>query len=150
MFRHLLQRLWRAFLQLNLYKNSSSSNQTLLTEYFAPRIYVCSLILVITITTAFMIRPVNQIEYLPSSERFTELVSKYPSHIHCPCAKIGISYKTFVTTHVKFHQVCSSQFVEQIWIDKIYSAQNMTLSSLSDFRARLIFFLATYCRILLY
>ncbi|UJR18325.1 hypothetical protein I4U23_005227 [Adineta vaga] len=124
-----------------------------LQKYFATRIYICSLIIIIiiiTITTALVIRPVNKTEYSPSSKRFIELTSKYPNNIHCPCTKVGISYDTFVTTHVQFHQVCSSQFIKQKWIDMMFYAQNITFISSGDFRTRLIFFwqlIAGFCMI---
>jgi len=40
----LLKRLWQSFLQLNLYKNSLSNEQTLPKERLAIRIYIFSLV----------------------------------------------------------------------------------------------------------
>ncbi|CAF1355935.1 unnamed protein product [Adineta ricciae] len=149
----LIRRVWQAFLQLNLYKNSSSNDQTACKEYLATRIYVCCLaiaIIIVTITTSLITRLVNKIEYSPSFERFLVLTSKYPNSVHCPCTKVGIGYDAFVATQVRFHQVCSSQFVEQTWIDMMFAAQNRTLISAGDFRTRLIFFwqlIAGFCTI---
>ncbi|CAF1585945.1 unnamed protein product [Adineta ricciae] len=153
MLRVLVRRVWQAFLQLNLYKNSSSNDQTAWKEYLATRIYVCCLaiaIIIVTITTSLITRLVNKIEYSPSFERFLVLTSKYPNSIHCPCTKVGIGYDAFVVTQVRFHQVCSSQFVEQTWIDMMFAAQNRTFISAGDFRTRLIFFwqlIAGFCTI---
>jgi hypothetical protein len=51
--------------------------------------------------------------------------SKCPNALYCPCSKVGIAYDTFVTINVTFHQVCSSQFIEQTWIDVLFSKQNI-------------------------
>ena len=153
MLRDLAQRSWRSFLQINLYKKLFSDEQTLPKEYLATRIYVCSLIItivIVTTTAAFIDRNVNKIEYLPRSERFQQLVFKYPSNLLCPCSKVGINYDKFVTTDVIFHQVCSSHFIDQSWVDTIFAAQNITLTSSDDFRTRLIFFwqlIAGFCAI---
>jgi hypothetical protein len=143
MARNLINSLWQSFLQLNLYKQSSSDMQTVPKEHLATRIYICSLaivVLIITIIFASIVRTVNKIEYSPSLTRFFRLASKYPDTIHCPCSKISIAYDAFVTTHVRFHQVCSSQFIEQAWIDMVYAEQTNASLSSNDFRTTLSFF----------
>ena len=143
MARRLINRLWQSFIQLNLYKKSVSTPETIQKELMATRLYVCSLSIVLLITiiiSAFLIRTTNNIEYSPSHTRFSQLLSKYPNTLHCPCSAIGIPYHTFVTIHVQFHQVCSSIFIQQTWIDIIYSQYNTSSLSSDDFRLTLSFF----------
>ncbi|CAF1463847.1 unnamed protein product [Rotaria sordida] len=102
----------------------------------------------IAIFSACIVRTVEKIEYVPSHIKFSQLVRNYPSTLHCPCSKFGITYDTFVTIQVNFHQVCSSQFIQQTWIDSIFNQQNMLSLSSDDFRRTLSFFwqvIAGFC-----
>ena len=153
MLRHLVQYLWQSFLQLNLFKTSSSDANTAPKEHIATRLYLCSLalaVLIIAIVAASLLRTVNTTEYSPRQTRFSYLANKYPDTLFCPCSTIGISYGTFVSTHVRFHQVCSSQFVQQAWIDMIFTQQNNASFSPDDVRNTLSFFwqvIAGLCKI---
>ena len=140
---HIHRRLWRSFLQLNLYKTSSSDINTAPKELLATRLYVCSLalvVLIIAIVATFLLRTVNNTEYSPSITRFSYLVNKYPATLYCPCSTIGIAYDRFVTTHARFHQVCSSYFVQQTWIDLVFTPRDNTSLDADDFRTSLSFF----------
>ncbi|CAF3326630.1 unnamed protein product [Rotaria socialis] len=67
-----------------------------------------------------------------------------------PCSKIGIAYETFVVTHVDFHQVCSSTFVKQIWINSIILQNPVVSSTIYDIRYYLKFFwefIAGFCSV---
>ena len=146
-------RSWQLFLRLNLYKNPASDEQTLAKELLATRIYIYSLpalILIILFAAAFINRTVNRVNDSPSYAQFSELMNKYSSTLHCPCSKTGIAYDTFVSVNVSFHQVCSSEFIEQEWIDLVFSESNRSSPSLDDFRLTLSFFwqsIANFCKI---
>ncbi|CAF1387811.1 unnamed protein product [Adineta ricciae] len=147
MISNLIAQFWRSFLQLNLFKKRSSTEQTLLKEQIATRLYVCSLILIlitIAIITGCMIRTVEKTESEPSQTRFLQLSNIYSNTLNCPCSKYAINYQKFVTTHVQFHQVCSSQFIEQEWFDMLFTNTNISLESTTDdFRITLSFFWQT-------
>ena len=141
-----MTRVCQYFHELNLYKKSSSSAQTLLQERLSTRIYLHSLFaafLAITIVSALVVRTVDRTEYSPSPKRFSQLIQKYADTLYCPCSTFGISYYTFVTVRAHFHQVCSSEFIEQKWIDLIFAEQNKTSFSSEDFRSTLSFFWQT-------
>lgn len=150
---NILHRLWQYLLQLNLYQKSASDANTAPKEKIATRLYLFSLavaIIIITIIAASLARTVYKIEYSPRQARFSYLANKYPDTISCPCSTIGISYDAFVTAHARFHQVCSSQFVQQAWIDAVFAQQNDTSFSSDDFRISLSFFwqiIAGFCKI---
>ena len=149
----LFHQLWQSFLQLNLYKKSSSDIHTAPKERLATRLYICSLaiaILIITIVAASFLRTVNKTEYQPSHTRFSYLSNKYPTTLSCPCSTIGIAYNTFVTTDARFHQICSSQFVQQTWIDLVFVQQESGSLISDDFRLSISFFwqvIAGLCKI---
>ncbi|CAF1517587.1 unnamed protein product, partial [Adineta steineri] len=146
MIRNLVNGIWKKFLELNLYKKHSSDEHTLEKELLATRIYLIALIVclfVITITVALIVRPVDKIEYKPSHEKFSQLIRKYPNTLHCPCSKSSTNYEKFVTTNVSFHQVCSSEFIQQTWIDKLFTNENISMESIHDARITLSFFWQT-------
>lgn len=143
MARNLAHRLLQSFLQLNLYGKSGSDEGTILKELISTRIYVCSLaitILIVAIASAFLVRNINNVEYSPTQQTFSQLVHDYPYTLHCPCSTIGIPYDKFVTTHVTFHQVCSSDFIQQTWIDMVFTEYNTSSLPFNDFRLTLSFF----------
>ncbi|CAF0823363.1 unnamed protein product [Adineta steineri] len=143
MASNLINRLWQSFLRLNLYKKSSSTDQTLSKELISTRIYVCLLpacLIAVVIITSFMIRTIEKTEDTPSRTRFLQLTNSYPNTLYCPCSNHAITYSTFVTTEVDFHQVCSSEFIEQTWIDKLFTNENISIESTEDFRVTLSFF----------
>ncbi|UJR06625.1 hypothetical protein I4U23_010909 [Adineta vaga] len=90
-----------------------------------------------------MFRTIEQTESKPSHTRFLQLANAYSNTLNCPCSKYAINYQTFVTTQVRFHEVCSSQFIEQNWFDMIFTNTNISIHSIDDFRVTLIFFWQT-------
>jgi hypothetical protein len=55
------------------------------------------------------------------------------SSLICPCSNTLISYGTFASVDVLFHEVCSSAFVSDAWISALYMA-NASQYGVSDFR----------------
>ena len=118
-----LKRFWEWFLQLNIFKTHTSNEQTAFQELLATRIYVISIItLLLTagISVTFRGQTENIVEYSPSISRFSYFAKVYPNTIKCRCSKIAIAYETFVNIKADFHQVCSSEFITQKWIDSIF------------------------------
>lgn len=143
MARNLPKRLWFYFLQLNIYKKSFDNGPSSSQDLIATRTYVCTFVLSILITTiiaTFYIRTITSVEYSPLLKRFSKLSNDYPNTLHCVCSQISITYKTFVSIETKLHQVCSSEFVKQGWIDQVFAQHNQLSSSFDDYRITLSFF----------
>ena len=143
MANNLTKRLWTYFLQLNIYKKPSDNQESTRKDLIATRIYLCTLgltVLIIAFATTFYSQTITSIEYSPSSARFTQLIHNYPSTLHCPCSKFSITYGTFVSIQIKLHQVCSSKFIEQAWIEKLFAEYNTFSLPLNDYRITLTFF----------
>ncbi|CAF4538289.1 unnamed protein product, partial [Didymodactylos carnosus] len=87
----------------------------------------------------------------PTSSVFLQqLYPKYNQTLNCPCTQISTEYKEFISFQPTFHQVCSSDFIGQSWLD--YNTVNPTVASISliDFRATMSYsFLAllTFCEL---
>lgn len=82
----------------------------------------------------------HKTETSPSYQQSLQLTTTYPTTLSCPCSNIDIAYQAFVTTQVRFHQVCSSLFIEQPWIDLIFTNTNISFSFIDDHRMSLSFF----------
>ena len=65
--------------------------------------------------------------------KFTELYSQYGDILSCPCSRITIFYKTFVSNRIAFHSICSSFFVSQQWIEVLYMPER-SIYGVADFR----------------
>ena len=86
----------------------------------ATRIYLVLLIFSICILstyTALSRQTQTVVIKNPSQTEYEHLEALYPNTISCPCLHTIISYETFVTISVTFHQVCSSYFVTDTWLD---------------------------------
>ena len=143
MTRNFLKRCYLYCLQLDIYKKSYDNGPSTLKNLIATRIYICKLalfFLIIVLFTAFYPRTTTSVEYSPSSIRFSQLLHHYPNTLHCPCSKLSINYGTFASIQIKFHQVCSSEFIQQTWIDNVFAQHNQLTSSLNDYRITLTFF----------
>lgn len=63
----------------------------------------------------------------PSLTTYNELEISYSSTIRCPCAKIVNPYGTFVSFSPVFHQVCTSYFVQNFWVELLKDVELLTI-----------------------
>ncbi len=71
----------------------------------------------------------------PSFARYSQLNSTYSQTLTCPCLEISINYDKFLNVQYKLHQVCSSIFVNQSWIDYLIHP-NSQLINVRDFQLK--------------
>ncbi|CAF1350011.1 unnamed protein product, partial [Adineta ricciae] len=64
---------------------------------------------------------------------FRQLSFEHGETLSCPCKTITIPYRNFVFNNVTMHPVCSSIFVDEQWIERLYFA-NASLYGVFDFR----------------
>ena len=108
--------------------------------------------LVMTASIALLlIRSTNENVHLPSIMEFERLFLHYSSTLTCPCSQLTIPYETFATVKIQFHQVCSSQFVSQMWIESVFENQSIpTLLIENDIRTTFSAFwhtIADFCHL---
>ncbi|CAF1258824.1 unnamed protein product [Adineta steineri] len=53
----------------------------------------------------------------PTMTKYLELYLTYSQTLKCPCKQISINYDTFLSIEYTFHQVCTSVFITQDWIN---------------------------------
>ena len=52
----------------------------------------------------------------PSLDTYDDLQKLHSDTLRCPCTSINILYQTFISLFPVFHQVCSSDFVTDQWL----------------------------------
>lgn len=53
----------------------------------------------------------------PSLNVYEELYNQYPSTIVCSCTRLSIPYQSVMNVQPRFHQVCSSDFInDDVWL----------------------------------
>ncbi len=80
-------------------------------------ISLCPIILL----SDFSSQTINEIISDPSIEQYQELEKEYSSTLICPCTHISIPYEDFFKIEVKYHQICSSDFVQPWWYESFLS-----------------------------
>jgi hypothetical protein len=58
--------------------------------------------------------------YNPSVETYKQLQNDYPTSLTCPCSTSTMPYKKFIIIETVMHQICSSDFVSQEWINAFH------------------------------
>jgi hypothetical protein len=71
--------------------------------------------------------------YNPSLQIYKQLQNDHSTALNCPCSTNTMPYKNFILTEIVMHQICSSDFVTQKWIDALYIPDAARYSAI-DFR----------------
>ena len=86
---------------------------------YATRVYFLTLsvgllILIFYASISVQLRTISI--FHPSLDVYEELYDQYPSTIVCPCTRLSMSYQSVMNPQPRFHQVCSSDFVnDDVW-----------------------------------
>lgn len=114
----------RQFLNnLNLFQTSSTDPETIQQQKISTQVYLVLFILSIiglTLYAALSLRTITVTKNNPSEVEFQRLYARYSSTIKCVCSRIAIPYSEFTRYDATFHEVCSSEFISQTWIDAVY------------------------------
>ncbi|CAF0884616.1 unnamed protein product [Adineta steineri] len=138
---------------LNLFSPSSDSveqenNQQHRWNIIGTRIYIILIIFILFIiglTLSLLEESMMVTIRNPTKEQFQRL----PINAKCSCSHISIPYRKFMSLNTSFHQVCSSNFITDRWLNAINSKTNTTYFAVQDFRRfgnAQFQALAAYCR----
>ena len=136
---------------LNFYSslNTADNEYEIRNERISTRIFLILLILSILIVIIYtaQVSVTHTIDVKePSFEQFQLLSSLYSGTLHCPCDTIAIPHSTFIDLKPQFHQLCTSDFIEQDWIDHLRSAADEYISLDFSYMSAFIFqTLASFC-----
>ena len=146
----MFNKLRSQFLDLNLYDSHSTDPSVKIREIRSTRLFLLLFtisILILTTYTLFILRTKSETIEHPSLHRYNQLEQLYPNTLSCTCTKISILYNDFISVTPQFHQVCSSDFISQAWIDFTLGNNRATLWPM-DVRTSLSFMwqlIATLC-----
>ena len=74
----------------------------------------------------------------PSSAAFEQIHRKYPSSLQCPCTRLAVPYRSFVSINPQFYPVCSSRYISWDWLYVVLGTY-----SYGDFRLSTDYLLGT-------
>ncbi|CAF1562719.1 unnamed protein product [Adineta steineri] len=121
-------------------------------QRLSTRIFLASMIIVLSfliLFTSLSYTTQTVIVQQPSVDVYSQLETHpYAKTLVCPCTSILNEYKNFISFRPTFHQICSSIFLGQQWLD--YLLKTSAIIYIRDFRAAgLAFFplLGTLCNL---
>jgi len=130
--------LVRTIRELNMFSDNpywssalTHSEQILSTRLFLLFLFV-SLLILITYTSLIVRTHSVPLEQFSLSD-FEQLQARYPSTISALCTQVSIPYHKFIQLSPKFHQICSSPFINDKWISSLFLS-NATSHNILDFR----------------
>jgi hypothetical protein len=136
-----MEQLKNYFLKLNIFQESSDSNQQVnedpyeqRTQIIATRVYLVLLVLTLITFLLFICLESEKMTVTIQNPTLAQIES-LPIDRICPCSNISFSYDKFVSSNVSFHQVCSSDFVSDRWIASLFYGIDAGLFLQNDFRS---------------
>lgn len=123
--------------QLNLFQTRSRDPDIIRQQILTTRLFILLFslaLLVLLAYTSISERTQTHIIQQPSLANFQTLSLNYPDTLQCTCQQISILPSHFVTTTPRFHQVCSSNFVLQSWIDLTFGVNTRSMYDARDIR----------------
>lgn len=109
-------------LNLNIFNNQSTDPVEIYRQILSTRVFfilftssICILVGYSALSLQSRTVTVNK----PSLETFLKINASQGNKSTCVCQTMSVSYGTFVQTKPVFHQLCSSDFINQTWIDYV-------------------------------
>lgn len=149
--RAIFLKLKQFIIQLNLFNDHSGDPLRIRRNRIASRLYILLSIGTISVLITYTSIPIQTISKNtppPSQEQYKNLQTQYPDTLRCPCSVVSIPHKEFIEVTPTYHQLCSSNFVQQRWYESIRSMEgdgsdtHLLYSGSAHFRT-----LAMFCEI---
>ena len=118
-------------------KPPSTDENELRRQRISTRIFIIifSIAIVILLFYTSLIKVTETINIKePPFTQYVRLNSNYSQTLTCPCSKISINYGKFLQIEYTLHQVCSSKFLSNDWIDFLHIPRKH-IAYLDGFRA---------------
>ena len=115
--------LRRFLVNLNLFQTRLANAQEIRRQILTTRLFLilfAVLIIILVTYTSLSVQTKIIIVQQPSLATFEKLQQRYSNTLKCPCKRISIPYGSFLRIVPSFHQVCTSTFVSQSWLDFVF------------------------------
>jgi hypothetical protein len=128
------------FQNLNLFPSvpPSTDGYELQNERISTRLFIILLTIILTILLLYTsLESVTKTVNIknPTLAQYSKLYATYPQTLTCACTQISINYGKFLHVEYSFHQVCSSVFVTEDWINYLVAIRGHVNPYTEDFRA---------------
>ena len=118
----------------NLNEDNAESRYIQRTNLIATRVFFIVLFLTLIILVIFT--SLNKQTISVTVQNPTQIqIESLPKDRNCPCSRISVPYGEFVSNNPSYHQVCSSDFVSDGWIDSLFYGNEATYFFASDLRS---------------
>lgn len=124
---------------MNLFDSESTEPFTIHRERLSTRVYIPILFIglcSITIYTSLLTETSNITVSYPSQSEYQRLSKVYFDTLQCPCSQISVLQNEFITITNTYHQVCSSDFIKDIWLQCMLGDQEWFDRYEADLRGR--------------
>lgn len=144
----------RYALTFNLFHTLSHSNKdeeyTIQTQIMSTRAYLIALIalffvLVLSTSQAPVTRSV--IIQSPSYIKYVDLYNNHAQTLSCPCTNINVPQDQFIQIGVRFHQVCESDFISDLYFSYLSQVMNYTSFTIVDTGKAHLQMIGSWCRL---
>jgi hypothetical protein len=137
--RLLLSKLKDYLVTFNLFPSvpPTTNEYELQNQKISTRLFIILLTLILTILllyTSLATITKTVIVKTPTLDQYFHLYAKYPQTLTCACTKISIDYEKLVNVQYSFHQVCTSDFITEDWINYLLSSTEVFSLNYGDFR----------------
>jgi len=115
---------------LNAYSRATTNEHKKRTEILSTRFYLLLLIisLILYSTYEILIEETVLIQiYEPKLIEYEKYENRSLNNFQCPCKDISIPFQSFVNIEIDFHEICSSDFISQQWIEYLFN-ENLNFS----------------------
>lgn len=134
-----ITRLQRKLTQINLFKSGSTQTPIIQRERYSTRLYIFFLLLSVSIIILYTLSSKETKQksiQTPSQLQYKQLTESYSSTLQCPCTQLSVVYKEFIKINASFHQVCTSDFIKDSWLDFLFGDGSWMIQERSDIRTR--------------
>ena len=123
--------------ELNLFSHHPfwSSTLKLSEQILSTRLYIFFLfisLLLMTIYVNLNIRTHTITREQFSMSDYERIQSLYPTTTYVPCTQIANPYSDLIHLNIKFHQICTSSFVDTSWISSLFIPNTTTTTRLHN------------------
>ena len=146
----IIGKLIKLLREANIFKQYPSNDRQIRYQRYATRLYICLLGVSVGILATYTLlgkSTYRETVFHPAESDYLRLERTYPQSLSCLCTSISMSYSTFISIELRYHQLCSSDLISSQWIRYSYSAFDLGAYVL-DYRfhaARQFQTLAMFC-----
>ncbi|CAF4104333.1 unnamed protein product [Adineta steineri] len=115
----------------------STDEHQLRNQRISTRIFTILLTLSLTVLILYTsLVNVTKTIYInsPTIIQYSQLYSTYPQTLTCACTQVSVNYDKFIQVNYTLHQICTSIFVQDIWISYLADHNALSTFNFDDFR----------------